>query len=366
MSSARARLSLLYQRSLTASDTSSSLTRANSERRRSNTNIGQINVHHDNEDLDKSGYNASSVSRRSILDPKDANALTAQMLSAASDKQKRAASPCPSNKTGSTDRSSIASRRRSAPVSIASATVSEDGVLVKRRSGHPIDEMTAALLAGVAGAKVPASSLGTNRRSLQVLQQQQQQQEVRDQLSQLKQYPNTPESSSTSSSTRRRRPNLSIDISRNDSNAMRCDDHVPPIPAAAVEIQPTASVKVEDPNLGKGHLRRRSWKSVSGATLPSSSAAAIGNGEDNMLVPGRVVDDQHVTKRKVTPKLSPPKESAEDEARAYEQEEEQEEEPQTPAAPRSSLDEEQYDASQLDEENVEVSICCHAITLCIY
>ena len=129
---------------------------------------------------------------------------------------------------------------------------------------------------------------------------------------------------------------------------MRCEDHVPPVP---VEVQPTAPVKSEDAGLGKGHLRRRSWKSVSGAILPVSA------GEEKVVLAPLHVDDQHVTGRKVTPKLSPPKESAEDEAMAMEEEEE----PQTPAAPRPSLEEEEQDLSRLEEENVEVSFICLAL-----
>lgn len=280
--------------------------------------------------------NAASMSRRSVLDTKDANALTASMLSAS--EAKRAASPSPSmksTKTGS-DRSSVySSRRRSAPISVHTS-ISDEGVLVKRKSGHPIDAMTAALLAGVAGAKVPASSLGTNRRSLQVLQPRE---------PAVSQAPATPESVSTSASSRRRRPNLSIDIARKDSNVMRLEEQQPPVPSTViavqeVQVQSTASVKSDDPALGKGHLRRRSWKSVSGAIMPNDAS-----GED--LTVGLGLSDQFVTRRKVTPKLTPPKESPE-------REEQEDDELVTPAAPRSSLEEREYELSRVEEENVEV------------
>lgn len=209
--------------------------------------------------------------------------------------------------------------------------------MVKRKSGHPIDAMTAALLAGVAGAKVPASSLGTNRLSLQVHQQQLEQQED-DQRQTIRYPPTRPES--TASGIERRRPNLSIDVAREDSDVMRCVEHAPPMPSMGT-VQPTSAVKTEDPAHGKGHLRRRSWKSVSGAVLPIEAG-----GEDSALAQ-LPMNDQHVTRRKVTPKLTPPEESIGDE--------ELEEGSCAPPAPRSSLEEQDYELSRVEEEKVEVS-----------
>ena len=108
-----------------------------------------------------------NTTRRSVLGMKDANLVTAQILADSNSKKRRTPSPTPSIGSASA-RSVISERRRSAPItpvsdksrhSLAAASISEDGVWVKRKSEQPMDAMTAALLENlIPGVEVGRSS----------------------------------------------------------------------------------------------------------------------------------------------------------------------------------------------------------------
>lgn len=314
--------------------------------------------------LDK-GEKQDNATRRSVLGMKDANLVTAQILADSNSKKRRTPSPTPSIGSASA-RSVISERRKSAPImpvsaksSRHSAAISEDGVWVKRKSEQPMDAMTAALLENlIPGVKVGRSSYQRPKRNSR----------VEGELAAATQHvaavrvlesttPTSSKSASSASSSARKhrnRQNLSLDISRNNSHFSSVDDRERVLAEAYDTVvgsasakrseasAPTAPVKSEDTVAaaqGQQHLRRRSWKSVSGAILPLQDKG------ENMSVP---VHDGNVSRRKVTPKLSPPKEVAE------ERDLDELDVPQ-PSAPRPSLDEEDNESRMfVEQDNVEV------------
>lgn len=319
------------------------------------------------------GDNHDNTTRRSVLGMKDANLVTAQILSGS--KKRRTPSPTP---TIGSARSIVSERRKSAPItpvsdeSRHSATISEDGVWVKRKSEQPIDAMTAALLENlIPGVKVGRSSYQRPKRTSRVEGEaaepsgvaQQQAAAVRV-LGSTTPASSRSASSASSSSNRkhRNRQNLSLDISRNNSHFSKVDDRERVLAEAYDTIVGSASasgseasvltapVKSEDAaaaTQSQRHLRRRSWKSVSGAIFPLQDQG------ENMAVPPH---DGNVTRRKVTPKLSPPKEVAE------ERDLDELEVPQ-PSAPRPSLDEDPSESMVfVEQDNVEVRFSPRAVS----
>ena len=306
------------------------------------------------------GERQDNTTRRSVLGMKDANLVTAQILS--DSKKRRTPSPTP---TIGSARSVVSERRKSAPItpvsdkSRHSAAISEDGVWVRRKSEQPMDAMTATLLENlIPGVKVGRSSYQRPKRNSRLEAElpatTQQVATVRVLESTTPTSSKSASSASSSARKHRNRQNLSLDISRNNSHFSKVDDRERVLAEAYDTIVgsacaggseagvPTAPVKSEDDasaTHNQRHPRRRSWKSVSGAILPLQDRG------ENMAVPAY---DGNVTRRKVTPKLSPPKEVAE------ERDLDEREVPH-PSAPRPSLDEDANESIVfVEQDNVEV------------
>lgn len=306
------------------------------ERKRSNT-IG-MSTEKSWDDLENAAeFGMRTPHRRSALAMKDANSLTAAILA----EKKRTPPRTPSVYSftlKSSQGTSAHERRRSAPITPSSyRSIDESGVWVPKAADHSnynIDSLTASLLTSMLPGMRISASAQPNTATRHSLHRSKSREEA---------FPN--DIGQSQSMSRKKRPDLSLDLSSDGSAVARADEAYAAMRRDQVNESPTTSKAKATGNNGSTpstrpgqHLRNRSRKSIS---------YAIQREENDTPEKQLPIDETHITRRRAgKPRLSPAKELRESE----------DSEPglrpsfDTPVAPRPSLE----DRSLVGDESFDM------------